>query len=95
MTGTVDARNVEFRDKIKFWILDASCWLFIQRLKVHLHFLCVCGVNRHCDVVFGSPQVNVDKEIAVFQSHRVVKKKKKVIRQLLKCEACMKCEMYV
>jgi hypothetical protein len=22
-------KHVEFRDKIKFWILDASCWLFI------------------------------------------------------------------
>jgi hypothetical protein len=25
-------KHVEFRDKIKFWILDASCWLFIWRL---------------------------------------------------------------
>jgi hypothetical protein len=24
-------KHVEFRDKIKFWILDASCWLFIPR----------------------------------------------------------------
>jgi hypothetical protein len=24
-------KHVEFRDKIKFWILDASCWLFIRR----------------------------------------------------------------
>jgi hypothetical protein len=24
-------KRVEFRDKIKFWILDASCWLFIRR----------------------------------------------------------------
>jgi hypothetical protein len=22
-------KHVEFHDKIKFWILDASCWLFI------------------------------------------------------------------
>jgi cysteinyl-tRNA synthetase len=22
-------KRAEFRDKIKFWILDASCWLFI------------------------------------------------------------------
>ena len=48
-----------------------------------------------CDVVFGSSQVNVHKEIAVFQSHRVVKRKKKIIRQLLKSKACVKCEMYV
>jgi hypothetical protein len=26
-------KHVEFRDKIKFWILDASCWLFIRRLS--------------------------------------------------------------
>jgi hypothetical protein len=26
-------KPVEFRDKIKFWILDASCWLFIRRLS--------------------------------------------------------------
>jgi hypothetical protein len=26
-------KHVEFRDKIKFWILDASCWLFIPRLN--------------------------------------------------------------
>jgi hypothetical protein len=25
------SKHVEFRDKIKFWILDASCWLFIRR----------------------------------------------------------------
>jgi hypothetical protein len=25
-------KHVEFRDKIKFWILDAFCWLFIRRL---------------------------------------------------------------
>jgi hypothetical protein len=24
-------KHVEFCDKIKFWILDASCWLLIQR----------------------------------------------------------------
>jgi hypothetical protein len=24
-------KHVEFRDKIKFWLLDASCWLFIRR----------------------------------------------------------------
>jgi hypothetical protein len=28
-------KHIEFRDKIKFWILDASCWLFIRR------FLCL------------------------------------------------------
>jgi hypothetical protein len=26
-------KHVEFRDKIKFRILDASCWLFIRRLS--------------------------------------------------------------
>jgi hypothetical protein len=26
-------KHVEFRDKIKFWVLDASCCLFIQRLS--------------------------------------------------------------
>jgi hypothetical protein len=26
-------KHVEFRDKIKFCILDASCWLFIRRLS--------------------------------------------------------------
>jgi hypothetical protein len=26
-------KHAEFRDKIKVWILDASCWLFIQRLS--------------------------------------------------------------
>jgi hypothetical protein len=26
-------KHVEFRYKIKFWILDASCWLFIRRLS--------------------------------------------------------------
>jgi hypothetical protein len=26
-------KHVEFRDKIKFWILDASCWLFIRRFS--------------------------------------------------------------
>jgi hypothetical protein len=25
-------KHVEFRDKINFWILGASCWLFIRRL---------------------------------------------------------------
>jgi hypothetical protein len=24
-------KHVEFRDNINFWILDASCWLFIRR----------------------------------------------------------------
>ena len=24
-------KHVEFRDKIKFWTLDASCWLFIRK----------------------------------------------------------------
>jgi hypothetical protein len=24
-------KHVEFRDKVQFWILDASCWLFIWR----------------------------------------------------------------
>jgi hypothetical protein len=27
-------KHVEFRDKIKFWLLDASCWLFI---RIFLH----------------------------------------------------------
>ena len=27
-------KRVEFRDKIKFWILDAVCWLFIRRLFI-------------------------------------------------------------
>jgi hypothetical protein len=27
------SKRVEFRDKIKFWTLDASCWLFIRRLS--------------------------------------------------------------
>jgi hypothetical protein len=27
-------KHVEFRDKITFWILDASCWLFIRRLAL-------------------------------------------------------------
>ena len=27
-------KRVEFRDKIKCWILDASCWLFIRRFFV-------------------------------------------------------------
>jgi hypothetical protein len=26
-------KRVEFRDKIEFWILDASSWLFIRRLS--------------------------------------------------------------
>jgi hypothetical protein len=26
-------KHVEFRDKIKFWILDASCWLFVRGKK--------------------------------------------------------------
>jgi hypothetical protein len=26
-------QHVEFRDKIKFWVLDVSCWLFIRRSK--------------------------------------------------------------
>jgi hypothetical protein len=26
-------KHVEFRDKIKFWILDASFWLFIRRYE--------------------------------------------------------------
>jgi hypothetical protein len=30
--GMFHAGYVEFHDKIKFWILDASCWLFIRRL---------------------------------------------------------------
>jgi hypothetical protein len=25
------SKHVEFRNKIKFWKLDASCWLFIRR----------------------------------------------------------------
>ena len=35
MMGTVDARNMQFHDKIKFWILDASCWLFIGKFHSH------------------------------------------------------------
>jgi hypothetical protein len=31
MTGTEDARNVEFYNKIKFWIFDASNWLFYTK----------------------------------------------------------------
>jgi hypothetical protein len=27
-------KHVEFRDKIKFWILDASCWLFVRSLSL-------------------------------------------------------------
>ena len=26
-------KHVDFRDKIKLWILGASCWLFIRRLS--------------------------------------------------------------
>ena len=26
-------KHVDFRDKIKFWIFDESCWLFIRRLS--------------------------------------------------------------
>ena len=26
-------KHVEFRDKIKFWIIGASCWIFIRRLS--------------------------------------------------------------
>jgi hypothetical protein len=26
-------KHVQFCDKVKFWILDASCWLFIRRLS--------------------------------------------------------------
>ena len=32
-------KHVEFRDKIKFWILDASCWLFTRCLSCCIHFL--------------------------------------------------------
>jgi hypothetical protein len=51
-------KPVEFRDKIKFWILDASCWLFIwskpllfflqQQSKQHLQqqLLLVMYTNR-------------------------------------------------
>jgi hypothetical protein len=27
-------KRVEFSDKIKCWILDASCWLFIRRVSM-------------------------------------------------------------
>jgi hypothetical protein len=27
------AKHVEFRDKIKLWMLGASCWLFVQRFN--------------------------------------------------------------
>jgi hypothetical protein len=26
-------KHVEFRDKIKFWILDAFCWLFVRMIR--------------------------------------------------------------
>jgi hypothetical protein len=41
-------KHVEFRDKIKFWILDASCCLFIRRpwilLGVFRSLRCIPGV---------------------------------------------------
>jgi hypothetical protein len=27
-------KHVEFRDKMKFWILEASCWLFVRKLYI-------------------------------------------------------------
>ena len=35
-------KHLEFCDKIKFWILDISCWLFIRRLEV---MSCACTQN--------------------------------------------------
>jgi hypothetical protein len=40
-------KHVQFRDKIKFWVLDASCWLLIRRCKkkkFRVTFLGVCVV---------------------------------------------------
>jgi hypothetical protein len=48
-------KHVEFCDKLKFWILDASCWLFIQRItfqynlyipETHLH-VSAFHTNQH------------------------------------------------
>jgi hypothetical protein len=38
-------KNVEFRDKIKFWILDVSCWLFIRRFNTRVRNLAERLVN--------------------------------------------------
>jgi hypothetical protein len=42
-------KYVEFRDKIKFWILDASCWLFIRRCSLLITECC----NTIIILVFG------------------------------------------
>jgi hypothetical protein len=45
-------KYVEFRDKIKFWILDVSCWLFIRRW--HTKFL----LRQHNDYTRDEQQWN-------------------------------------
>jgi hypothetical protein len=40
-------KHVEFRDKIKFWILDVSCWLFIRRTLFYLTTV-ACHLPSSC-----------------------------------------------
>ena len=40
-------KHVEFRDKIKLWIIDASCWLFIRRKLIVVLLNIVKSPNTH------------------------------------------------
>jgi hypothetical protein len=40
-------KHVDFREKIKFWILDASCWLFIRRCSLVVFH---CPVLKHDEI---------------------------------------------
>jgi hypothetical protein len=43
-------KHVEFRDKIKFWILDASCSLFIRQKRCFTHIKFI-KTTRKCVLV--------------------------------------------
>jgi hypothetical protein len=50
-------KHAEFRDKITFWILDASCWLFIRReavlsAKLWYIYTKTHGVTTHKTIIF-------------------------------------------
>ena len=49
-------KHVELSDKIRFWIFDASCWLFIRRLSrctVEIHWRYILYVSFLRDILKG------------------------------------------
>ena len=63
-------KHVEFRDKIKFRMLDASCWLFIRKFLESLYFGSGSGHWKSCAYFWHSSGADVKLQYSEISSGR-------------------------